>query len=55
MTDYQLKRRAICNFRNFDVPKHVQRSYQRQWIHCVRNLGDKWALAKNSIARSYYE
>jgi hypothetical protein len=46
MTDYQLKRRAIANFRNFDVPKHVQRNYQKQWIQCVRRLGDNWLYAQ---------
>lgn len=46
MTDYQLKRRAIVNFKNFEIPKHVQRNYQRQWIQSVRLLGDNWLYAK---------
>ena len=46
MTDYQLKRRAINNFRNFMVPKDVQRKYQRQWLQCVTRLGDRWLLAR---------
>lgn len=45
MITYQLKRRAIRNFRNFDAPKHVQRHYQRQWLRWVAHLGDRWILA----------
>lgn len=53
MTPYQLKRRAVANFRNFDTPKHVRRKYQRQWIKWVTHLGDRWLLA-NPVAKGDY-
>jgi len=28
------------------VPKHTQRHNQRQWVRSVRQLGDRWILAK---------
>jgi hypothetical protein len=34
-------------FNNPWVPPHFNRSYQRQWVRQVRNLGDKWLLAKS--------
>lgn len=46
MITYQLKRRAVRNFRTIEAPKHVRRSYQRQWLHWVTHLGDRWILAK---------
>ncbi len=46
MTDYQLKRRAINNFKTFTVPKETQRNYQRQWLRCVTQLGDRWLYAQ---------
>ena len=46
MTTHNLVRRAIKNFQTFQVPKHVRRSYQRQWIESVQRLGDRWLLAK---------
>ena len=55
MTEYQLKRRAITNFRNFNVPKHVQRNYQRQWIQCVDRLGDRWLFAQLIPKRTLHE
>lgn len=55
MTEYQLKRRAITNFRNFNVPKHVQRNYQRQWIRCVDRLGDRWLYAQALKKRALHE
>lgn len=40
-----LKRvRAI--FAAYDAPPEVIRSYQRQWVRSVRQLGDKWLIAK---------
>jgi hypothetical protein len=32
-------------FASYDAPPLVIRSYQRQWIRCIRNLGNKWLLA----------
>ena len=46
MTKYQLKRRAVRIFRQFEVPKHVQRHYQQQWLRCVESLGERWLLAR---------
>lgn len=45
MTEYQLKRRAIENFKHYWVTKDVQRKYQRAWIRSIQQLGDKWKLA----------
>lgn len=28
------------------VPKHTQRHNQKQWVKSVRQLGDRWLLAK---------
>ena len=42
MTDYQLMRKAINTFKSYEVPKHVQRNYQRQWIISIKALGNKW-------------
>lgn len=42
MTDYQLMRKAITTFKTYQVPKHVQRYYQRQWILSIKTLGEKW-------------
>jgi len=53
MTEYQLKRRAVTNFKNFQVDKHVQRNYQQQWLKCIKLLGDKWVLAETPQPRSY--
>lgn len=46
MTPYQLKRRAISAFANYEVPKQVRRRYQRDWLKIVNILGDKWLYAK---------
>lgn len=54
MIPYTLRRRAVANFRNFDVPKHVRRSYQQQWLKWVTHLGDRWLLAK-SIPKGDYQ
>lgn len=37
-------------FASYDAPPETIRSYQRQWIRSVRQLGDKWLVAKQ-IAR----
>ena len=29
------------------VPPEINRANQRKWIRSIRNLGDKWLLAKN--------
>lgn len=34
-------------FSQYDAPPEVIRSYQRQWVRSVRQLGDKWLIAKN--------
>jgi hypothetical protein len=34
------------------VPKHVNRHNQRAWVRSVRNLGDKWLLAKKVERRA---
>lgn len=28
------------------VPKHTQRHNQRQWAKSIRQLGDRWLIAK---------
>jgi hypothetical protein len=33
-------------FASYDAPPSTIRSYQRQWIRSVRQLGDKWLIAK---------
>ncbi len=33
-------------FRTYDAPPEVIRAYQRQWVKSVRQLGDKWLVAK---------
>jgi hypothetical protein len=33
-------------FMTYDAPPQTIRSYQRQWVRSVRNLGDNWLLAK---------
>lgn len=30
------------------VPKHTQRHNQRQWVRAVRQLGDRWIIAKSA-------
>lgn len=30
----------------YDVPEPTRRYYQKQWLQCVRRLGDKWLLRK---------
>lgn len=46
MTDYQLARRAVKIFANYEVPHYVKRRYQRDWMRSVKFLGDKWFYAK---------
>ena len=33
-------------FQTYDAPPQTIRSYQRQWVRSVRNLGNNWLLAK---------
>jgi len=33
-------------FATYDAPPAVIRSYQKQWVRSVRQLGDKWLVAK---------
>lgn len=33
-------------FASYDAPPQTIRSYQRQWIRSIRNLGDNWLVAK---------
>jgi len=33
-------------FASYDAPPSTIRSYQRQWVRSVRQLGDKWLVAK---------
>jgi hypothetical protein len=33
-------------FASYDAPQATIRSYQRQWVRSVRQLGDKWLVAK---------
>jgi hypothetical protein len=33
-------------FASYDAPPATIRSYQRQWVRSVRQLGDKWLVAK---------
>jgi hypothetical protein len=46
MTDYELKRRAISAFADYQVTKPIKRRYQRDWIRIVKILGEKWLYAK---------
>jgi hypothetical protein len=34
-------------FNNPYAPPNYNRAYQRKWVRQVRNLGDKWLLAKS--------
>lgn len=43
-------RRVRQLFNNPHIPTEHNRSYQRQWVRQVRQLGDKWLLA-NPIKR----
>jgi len=43
-THYLTQVRRI--FRTYDAPPQVIRSYQKQWVKSVRQLGDKWLVAK---------
>lgn len=33
-------------FQTYQAPPQTIRSYQRQWVRSVRQLGDNWLLAK---------
>jgi hypothetical protein len=33
-------------FATYDAPPEVIRGYQKQWVKSVRQLGDKWLVAK---------
>jgi len=33
-------------FATYDAPPEVIRAYQKQWVKSVRQLGDKWLVAK---------
>jgi hypothetical protein len=33
-------------FSRYDAPPEVIRSYQRKWVRSVRQLGNKWLIAK---------
>ena len=33
-------------FATYQAPPEVIRSYQKQWVRSVRQLGDKWLVAK---------
>lgn len=39
-------RRVRQLFNNPYIPTEHNRSYQRQWVRQIRQLGDKWLLAK---------
>lgn len=34
-------------FATYDAPPEIIRDYQRQWVRCIRRLGDKWLLAQH--------
>jgi hypothetical protein len=34
-------------FATYDAPPEVIRNYQKQWVKSVRQLGDKWLVAKS--------
>lgn len=38
----QARRLFICDL----APRYVQRANMRKWVMSVRNLGDRWLLAK---------
>lgn len=42
----RMLRRARELFSTPYIPKEHNRSYQRQWIRQIRNLGDRWLLAR---------
>lgn len=48
----RMLRRARQLFNSSWVPPEHNRSYQRQWIRQIRNLGDKWLLAKSVERRT---
>ena len=43
-THYLIRVRRI--FSTYDAPPEVIRAYQKQWVKSVRQLGDKWLVAK---------
>jgi hypothetical protein len=43
-THYLTQVRRI--FATYDAPPEVIRAYQKQWVKSVRQLGDKWLVAK---------
>ena len=42
----QMLRHVRQLFQSYYVDEQTKRSYQRKWIKSVRNLGDKYLLAK---------
>jgi len=42
----QVLRHVRQLFQGYYVDKQTKRSYERQWVRSVRNLGDKYLLAK---------
>lgn len=45
-------KRVRALFDHPDVPSHIRRHNQRQWVKSVRFLGDKWLLAKQVSKRA---
>lgn len=46
MSTRQLLRHARQLFNAPDVPAHISRHNRHQWVRSVRQLGDRWLLAK---------
>jgi hypothetical protein len=42
----QILRHVRQMFQGYYVDKQTKRSYQLKWVRSVRNLGDKYLLAK---------
>ena len=42
----QVLRHVRQLFQGYCVDKQTKRYYERQWVRSVRNLGDKYLLAK---------
>lgn len=45
-------RRVRQLFNAENVPAHINRHNQRQWVRSIRFLGDKWLLAKHVERRA---
>jgi hypothetical protein len=49
MSILTLEARAEKLFNNYDVTPEVRDRYKRDWIQCVKALGDKWLFAQYAV------